>query len=108
MTGTINKVNIRPEVNILSVLRHLNYRPWFALAEFVDNAIQSYLANREQLREADGVNARLRVIVVIDPEGTGRITITDNAAGIALRDFPRAFRPAQLRSEEHTSELQSH
>lgn len=96
MTGTINKVNIRPEVNILSVLRHLNYRPWFALAEFVDNAIQSYIANREHLHETNGVDAPLRVTVVIDPEGVGRITITDNAAGIALRDFPRAFRPAQI------------
>jgi hypothetical protein len=96
MTGATKKVNIRPEVNILSVLRHLNYRPWFALAEFVDNAIQSYLTSRERLREADGVDALLRVTVTIDPEGTGRITITDNAAGIALRDFPRAFRPAQI------------
>ncbi len=40
------KVNIRPEVSILSVLKHLNYRPWFAIAEFVDNAIQNFLANR--------------------------------------------------------------
>jgi hypothetical protein len=96
MTGAITKVNIRPEVNILSVLRHLNYRPWFALAEFVDNAIQSYLASREQLRAADGVDAPLRVTVGIDPEGTGRIIVTDTAAGIALRDFPRAFRPAHI------------
>ncbi len=96
MTGAINKVNIRPEVNILSVLRHLNYRPWFALAEFVDNAIQSYLTNREQLRNADAVDVPLRVTVEIEPEGTGRIIVTDNAAGIALRDFPRAFRPAHI------------
>lgn len=96
MMSTITKVNIRPEVNILSVLRHLNYRPWFALAEFVDNAIQSYLTNLEQLRKVDGNDATLRVTVTIDAEGTGRITITDNAAGIALADFPRAFRPAQI------------
>ncbi len=96
MTGAIRKVNIRPEVNILSVLRHLNYRPWFALAEFVDNAIQSHVANRELLRAADGADTPLRVTVSIEPEGAGRITITDNAAGIALPDFPRAFRPAQI------------
>ncbi|MFT3960934.1 ATP-binding protein [Propionivibrio sp.] len=83
-------------MNILSVLRHLNYRPWFALAEFVDNAIQSYITNREELRAADGVDAPLCVTVNIDPEGAGRITVTDNAAGIALRDFSRAFRPAQV------------
>jgi hypothetical protein len=96
MTGGITKVNIRPEVNILSVLRHLNYRPWFALAEFVDNAIQSFVTNRDELREADGVDTPLLVTVTIEPEGTGRIVITDNAAGIALQDFPRAFRPAQI------------
>ena len=96
MNSISNKVNIRPEVNILSVLRHLNYRPWFALAEFVDNAIQSYISNRELLQAADGVDAPLRVTISIDPEGEGRITITDNAAGIALADFPRAFRPAQV------------
>ncbi len=96
MTGKIHKVNIRPEVNILSVLRHLNYRPWFALAEFVDNSIQSYITNKELLRTADGVDTPLRVTVNIDPEGSGRIVITDNAAGIALLDFPRAFRPAQI------------
>ncbi|MCG8988823.1 ATP-binding protein [Delftia acidovorans] len=96
MNSISNKVNIRPEVNILSVLRHLNYRPWFALAEFVDNAIQSYISNRELLQAADGVDAPLRVTISIDPEGAGRITITDNAAGIALADFPRAFRPAQV------------
>ncbi|MCA0325896.1 MAG: ATP-binding protein [Proteobacteria bacterium] len=96
MTGIINRVNIRPEVNILSVLRHLNYRPWFALAEFVDNSIQSYVANRDLLREADGVDVPCHVTVSIDSDGAGRITITDNAAGIALADFPRAFRPAQI------------
>jgi hypothetical protein len=96
MTTVVNKVNIRPEVNILSVLQHLNYRPWFALAEFVDNAIQSYLGNRERLREIDGVDSALRVSVTIDTEGAGRIIITDNAAGIALSDFPRAFRAAQI------------
>ena len=34
----------------LSVLRHLNYRPWFAIAEFVDNAIQSFSSTADELR----------------------------------------------------------
>jgi Histidine kinase-, DNA gyrase B-, and HSP90-like ATPase len=92
----LTKVNIRPEVNILSVLRHLNYRPWFALAEFVDNAIQSFITNRAQLSVDGGASFVLRISIQIDPEDTGRIVVTDNAAGIALVDFPRAFRPAQI------------
>ena len=43
-------INIRPEVNMLSVLKHLNYKAWFAVAEFVDNSIQSHLANLDALR----------------------------------------------------------
>ena len=36
-------VNIQPDVGVLSVLPHLNYRPWYALAEFVDNSLESFL-----------------------------------------------------------------
>ncbi len=54
-------VNIRPDVSILSVLRHLNYRPWYALAEFVDNSLESFLTHRQQLAEADGSGSKLRV-----------------------------------------------
>jgi hypothetical protein len=49
---SIQTVDIRPGVSVLSVLRHLNYRPWFAIAEFVDNAIQSFVATADELRES--------------------------------------------------------
>jgi len=40
---SLKKVDIRPGVSVLAVLRYLNYTPWFALAEFVDNAVQSFM-----------------------------------------------------------------
>lgn len=89
-------VSIRPTVSILAVLRHLNYRAWFALAEFVDNAIQSYQAHRDEIIGVDGDAARLRVSIELDPANGGRMVIRDNAAGIGIADFPRAFRPAQI------------
>jgi len=89
-------VEIRPEVTILSVLRHLNYKAWFAIAEFIDNALQSSIANAEALRVVNGGSYQLRVEIRIDTYGLGAITITDNAAGIAAPDFPRAFRAAQV------------
>jgi hypothetical protein len=89
-----NVVSIRPGPSVLSVLRHLNYKPWFALAEFVDNALQSYIANAEKLAALHGQLPQLDVAIVIDPAAPARIKIRDNAAGIALADFPRAFRPA--------------
>lgn len=92
--GRLQKVSIRPGAAVLSVLRHLNYKPWFALAEFVDNAVQSYLANRQALEALHGPGYRLRVSIEVDTAPPGKITIKDNAAGIAAAEFPRAFRPA--------------
>lgn len=98
MTNPVPAVQIRPDVTILSVLRHLNYKAWFALAEFIDNAIQSYIANSGELR-AGSANYRLRIAINVESIPGGRIIITDNAAGIALADFPRAFKPAQMPSD---------
>jgi hypothetical protein len=92
----IRQINIRPGVSVLSVLSHLNYRSWFALAEFVDNAVQSYYSSRAEILRADPSANQLRVDIEIDPAEGGRIVVRDNAAGIARADFPRAFRPAEL------------
>lgn len=92
----MRKVSIRPGVSILSVLRHLNYKPWFALAEFVDNSLQSYIDNREALERLYGVDFKLRVRIDIEGGASPRISIKDNAAGIAREQFPRAFRPAAI------------
>lgn len=84
------RVNIRPGVSVLSVLRHLRYSYWHALAEFVDNALQSWMANRDRLPP------QLRVDISLIPQDGGVIIVRDNAAGIAPADFPRAFKPASV------------
>src|SRR5438067_2175245 len=91
--SSTESVSIRPGVRVLSVLRHLNYKPWYALAEFVDNALQSFLANRARL---GGDGARLRVAITLDPNLPARLVIRDNAAGIEQAVYPRAFRPAEV------------
>ena len=96
MAKQIRTVNIRPGVSVLSVLQHLNYRAWFALAEFVDNSLQSYLTSRAQLEAAEGGDFKLKVSIDIDAAAPARIVIRDNAGGIAQQDFPRAFRPAEI------------
>ncbi|HZL35183.1 MAG TPA: ATP-binding protein [Tepidisphaeraceae bacterium] len=94
--SNLDSVDIRPGVMILSVLRHLNYKPWFALAEFVDNAIQSFLSNEARIRQTDGNGAKLRVDIELDLTGEPKLSIRDNAAGISSKDYPRAFRPAAI------------
>jgi hypothetical protein len=89
-------IQIRPEVTVLSVLRHLNYKAWFALAEFIDNSLQSAIANTVQLQEVSEGAYQLDVNIQLDATEPGVIVITDNAAGISGADFPRAFRAAQV------------
>ena len=91
----VNTVNIRPGVNVLSVLPHLNYKAWFALAEFVDNSIQSSVDRKKDLVAVDGKNYRLRVDIDFNTSAS-EIVIKDNAAGISSVDYKRAFRPAEI------------
>ncbi|WP_420259514.1 ATP-binding protein, partial [Enterobacter intestinihominis] len=87
----LSKVDIRPGISILAVLRHLNYKPWFAIGEFVDNALQSFLANCQK-----NAQKTLTVDIQIDATLPARISIKDNAFGIPIEDFPRAFKPASI------------
>lgn len=95
MMERVNSVNIRPGVNVLSVLPHLNYKAWFALAEFVDNAIQSSIDHARELRKFEGDKYQLRVDIDFRPTES-MIVIRDNAAGISSGDYRRAFRPAEI------------
>jgi hypothetical protein len=89
-------INIRPGVAIYSVLRHLNYKPWFAVAEFVDNSVQSFLDNVDTLVQLHGSTYRLRVTIDLEVNYGGRLAIRDNAAGIHSIDYRRAFRAAEV------------
>lgn len=85
-----HSIYIRPQVGMYGAFARLNYKPWFALAEFLDNSIQSFLNNRQQL-EAEGHVGPLVIDISLDDT---ELSVTDRAGGIALKDFPRAFSPA--------------
>lgn len=90
-------LDIQPEMGVFSALQHLNYKVWYALAEFVDNSIQSAIDNIDVLRAMHGADYRLRVDIIHDTTpGCERLIIRDNAGGIAQRDYPRAFRLASV------------
>lgn len=77
---------------MLALFPAMNYKPWYAIGEFVDNAIQSWAANKELIRQAFG-EARLNIEIEFDQKHE-TIIITDNAAGIFTGDIHRAFTPA--------------
>ena len=84
-------VNIRPSVGYLSILQAINYRAWYAIAEFVDNSLQSYLHSKTKLKKLHGNNFKLKIAIYVTPT---KIKIVDNAAGIGEEDYQRAFRAA--------------
>jgi len=88
----VQKIDIRPEVGLLRIFEAMKYTPWFALGEFVDNAITSTQQNAVLLKRSDH-SYLLRVDIRFDEEA-GVIEIEDNAAGIARKDLPRALQTA--------------
>ncbi|MDA7755736.1 ATP-binding protein [Candidatus Pelagibacter sp.] len=86
-----DKVNIAPSVGYLSILSSINYKAWFAIGEFVDNSIQSYIDNKSNLKSLHGRNYKLKISIYISKS---KIEIRDNAAGIGEKDYYRAFRAA--------------
>lgn len=88
-------VSIQPTSGVLGVLAHLNYKAWYALAEFVDNAIQSYHDYEESLKSAHAGDYRLSVVISWDTT-TRTLSVTDNAAGIHEVDFQRALQLAAV------------
>ncbi len=92
----IKTIDIRPDANILGLLRNLNYRPWYALGEFVDNSLESFSRHHQELKEAEDDNVKLRVKIDIDATSPASINIRDNAAGICESEYNRSFRPAAI------------
>ncbi len=95
MDKYLDHVNIRPRSNIYKVFRHLPYKPWTALSEFVDNALESYRKNKNLLNYQNNYAYKLRVEIILNRE-SHTISIIDNAAGISQMDYSRAFRAAEL------------
>lgn len=82
-------ISIRPNTSILKVLSFIEYEPWFALAEFIDNSITSYQMNKSILKNQLTVEIELNNF-------DSSIRIKDDAAGIGESDYARAFRAAEI------------
>lgn len=94
----LQSVKINIATNMYRTFSNLKNTVPHALAEFVDNALQSYKDNKETLYEIEP-NYKLVVNIDIqwDEETTlaTKITISDNAAGINEHKYVSAFMPAK-------------
>ena len=85
-------INIQPESDIYSYFKSFNYKPWKAISEFVDNSTASYFSNGHQkmLNDLSDFD-NLKISIDFD-QVDNSLTIKDNAFGMELSDFKRAFR----------------
>lgn len=85
----VTSLNIQPQAGVLGVFSRLNYKPWYAIAEFVDNSTQSFYNNEEVL----AVNGIKTVTVRVEYDFEKNILkITDDAFGMEIDDFKRAVK----------------
>ena len=85
-------VNIRPDVSVYATYQRLSYRPWYAVAEFVDNSTQNYLYHRNNLLAVykhEGRKQKLRIEINYDQD-RNVLTIYDTANGMDIEELERA------------------
>lgn len=85
----IQQLNIQPQAGVIGVFSRLNYKPWYALAEFVDNSTQSFYSHQKELA-AHGIN-EVEISINYDDEND-ILTIVDDAFGMEFADFARAVK----------------
>lgn len=90
----IEKVSIALKPSVYSTFRNLNNTVSNTLGEYVDNAVQSYINNKERLQAIEP-NYKLSIQITVDWEKRNLI-IFDNAAGIDTKNYVRAFEPAHI------------
>lgn len=91
----IENVSIKIQTGVYGQFRNLKNTVWYALGEYVDNAVQSFESNRKRLLENNNNDYQFEVRIDIDNENNF-IRIFDNAAGIDSVNFQRAFEPAHI------------
>ena len=84
-----SSVSIATKPLVYSAFRYINNKVHNALAEYVDNSIQSYVDNQELLSKLNASH-KLTVKIDIDPD-RGLITIKDDAFGISEKYYDKAF-----------------
>ena len=89
----IEKTTLTLSGGILKNFQRINYDPWHAVAEWVDNSIQSFLNNEKELKK---INKDYVLEIDIAYSSKNKtLTITDNAAGFTKSDLDYAFAMAE-------------
>lgn len=95
----ITDVSIEIGARMYGSFKGIQNTPSHVLAEFVDNALQSYRDNAKRLHELED-DYQLKVIIEVEWDANSdrakTVRIIDNAGGIASKRYVNAFMPAKV------------
>lgn len=81
------KVNIQSTAGTMHhMFGRISYKPWYAIAEFVDNSSQSFFSNKEKMEDIEQVT-----IDVCYEKNNDILTVTDNAYGMSIEELVEAL-----------------
>ncbi len=81
------KVNIQSTAGTMHHLfGRISYKPWYAIAEFVDNSTQSFFSNEDKFEDIDHVKIDIQY-----DRNKRELTVTDNAYGMDLEELENAL-----------------
>ncbi|MDE0292527.1 MAG: ATP-binding protein [Candidatus Dadabacteria bacterium] len=93
-------VDISPEMQLYKILQRQSYGIDTALAEFVDNSVQSFVDKERAIKSIDGPDTSLEILITISSKNN-QIVIEDNAGGINRENFQRAIRMGNEKGFKH-------
>ena len=85
------KVEISPGMGVYRQHQNYPYSVQTALAEFIDNSVQSYIDNQKAISIVDKEEKNLKIKISINSQ-TKEISIIDNAGGVNRDNFPKAVK----------------
>lgn len=83
-------ISIRPDSGVYGTFRRISYRPWSAIAEFIDNSTQNYFEHKQEIAEITGAEPALEVGVFYDSRAK-TLTVVDDANGMNWSELERAI-----------------
>ncbi|WP_023269657.1 ATP-binding protein [Acinetobacter gyllenbergii] len=101
------EVDISPDITMYNLLKSQGYEPAYALAEFIDNALQAHLEKNKRLGMSNPLEINLNFYSTDYPE-TGlknSIVIEDDGPGITKEKFINAMKPAKPSETKGLSEF---